>query len=117
MTGTVESTWTPTPAASQSGRLSGRMCVWTSIFSKSAGRRGHHRAALLAGALLLVGEEPVEDGREILFDVLESEGLFVQQGRALVAVPLEPVFLLRKALALDDEPHGIRHPLGRMGDA
>src|SRR6476661_2945431 len=126
MTGTVESTCTPTPAEShsasrvpasqllasisrnreppiimrarpasrcsirtnrsppgtllKSGSLSGRMWVWTSIFSKSGaglGRLGHHRAALLAGAILLVGEEPVEDRREILFDVVEGEELLV----------------------------------------
>src|SRR5262245_57047120 len=126
MTGTVERTCTPTPAAShsasrvatsqlllsisrksepltiirarppswrsiwtnrfqagalrlwKSGSVSGRMWVWTSILSKSGtsrsrgGRgRGHHRAALLAGALLLVAEEPVEDGRKVLLDVLE----------------------------------------------
>src|SRR4030095_2063392 len=56
----------------QSGSLSGRMWVWMSIFSKSgAGRRwlGHHRPALLAGAVLHVAEEPVEDRRKILFDV------------------------------------------------
>src|SRR5262252_4706014 len=162
MTGTVDRTWTPTPAAShsasrvetsqlfgsisrntepltiirarpdqwrsirtnrspsgrwrRSGRFSGRMWVWTSIFSKlMLGRRRHHRAALLAGALLLVGEEPVEDRREILFDVLESEELFVQQGRALVAIPLEPVFLVREPPPFEDEAHRIRHPLRRMG--
>src|SRR5262245_20547591 len=96
------------------------MWVWTSIFSKSgAGRSwpGHHRPALLAGAILLVGEEPVEDGRKILFDVLESEELFVQQRIAFVAIPLKPVFFVREPLALDDETHRIRHPLRRMGDA
>src|SRR6185295_1438612 len=62
----------------KSGSLSGRMWVWTSIFSKSgAGRRrpGHHRSALLAGAVLLVGEVPVEDRRKVLFDVAEREEL------------------------------------------
>src|SRR5262250_647879 len=137
MTGTVERTCTPTPAAShsesrvptsqrllstsrnrapfciirarpgawcsiwmkrsppgalrRSGSLSGRMWVWTSIFSKSGGgrrRRGHDRAALPAGALLLVGEEPVEDRWEVLLDVLEGEELLVEERRAVVAVPL-----------------------------
>src|SRR4030095_3227148 len=157
MTGTVERTCTPTPAASHSasrvstfqlllsisrnkepltiirarplrgvscsirpnrsaprtfrkpGSFSGCMWVWTSIFSKSgAGRRwlGHHRSALLAGALLLVGEELVEDGREILFDVLQGEELLVQQRRAVVAIPLKPVLFVREPLALDDETHG-----------
>src|SRR5262245_46778588 len=94
------------------------MWVWTSIFSKSAfDRRGHHRAALPAGALLLIGEEPVEDRRKVLFDVLESEELLVQQRRAVVAVPLEPVLLVREPPALDDEADGVRHPLRRVGDA
>src|SRR5262245_55619317 len=116
------SSWTnrsPPGALLRSGSFSGRMWVWTSIFSKSgAGRRWrrHHRAALLAGALLLVAEEPVEDGREILLDVVEREELFVEQGIAVVAIPLEPVFFLGEAFAFDDEADRIRHPLGRMRD-
>src|SRR6188508_2395679 len=85
----------------KSGSLSGRMWVWTSIFSKSGGgRRGprHHRAALPAGPVLLVREVPVEDRREILLDVLEREELLVEEGRAVVAVPLESVLLVREPL-------------------
>src|SRR6185369_3074098 len=105
----------------KSGSVSGRMWVWTSIFSKSAAgrrRRGrrHDGAALLAGALLLVGEEPVEDRRKVLLDVVEGEVLLVQEVRAAVAVPLEPVLLVRQPLALDDEPDGVRHPLRGVGD-
>src|SRR5262245_47714381 len=60
----------------KSGSDSGRMWVWTSIFSKSGagrGRRGHDRAALLAGAFPFVSEELVEDGREVLLHVAERE--------------------------------------------
>src|SRR5204862_6611964 len=67
--------------------------------------------------VLLVAEEPVEDGRKVLLDVMESEELFVEQRTAVVAIELHPVLFVREPLALDDETHGIRHPLGRVGSA
>ena len=95
----------------KSGRFSGRMWVWTSIFSKSgAGRRRlrHHRAALLAGALLLVGEEPVEDAAE---DPCRRSGSVKNSSCSrdvhFSQYHWSPSFSCGRPLALDDEPDGI----------
>src|SRR5262245_29082439 len=103
----IRTNFSPPRTLRKSGSLSGRMWVWTSIFSKSGGRLGHHRAALPARAVLLVGEEPVENRREIFLDVMKGEELFVQQGIAFVAIPLKSVPFVRETLAFDNEPHGV----------
>src|SRR5690606_36769873 len=71
----------------------------------------------LAGAPFAGLVEAVKDGEEIDFDVFEGENLLEQLVVAALAIPEQAIFLVRQALALDNQANGIRSALRRMRNA
>ena len=67
----------------------------------------HHRAAAATGAVRGGAEEPIEDGRQLGFDIGDFGEFLVELLAAVLAVPLEAVAFARAAGALDDQAHGI----------
>src|SRR5436190_956500 len=106
--------------------FSGRMWVWMSIVKSSAMLRClhearvdlHHMSARPAGAQLLASVELPEPRKEVGLDVVQDEAVFMQQGIALLTVPLQPVLQFTVvAFHLDHHPDGSRRAARLVGRA
>src|SRR5690349_5248546 len=75
-----------------------------------------HELGILARRVLRVAPVAGEDGRKLLDNVLQVEGLAVQLVAAAVANPKESVQLMRQPAPLQHEPDGLGGPLRRMWD-
>ena len=84
---------------------------WTVGFkarSDSASRYRNDLAALLAGSEALVVKETLASlGDRVVSVIAHDETLFMQQGIALGAVPVEPVDFAFTPLALGNEREGV----------